>query len=127
MAGEVLLLGDRTQQELISVYQNATLFVLTPIQTEDGDRDGIPNVIVEAMAVGLPMITTAVSGIPELVENNQNGLLYQPHDVKGISSGIIELLRDTQKRKQFGRAGSKKVMEQFDITQAAKRLKMLYL
>ena len=126
MAGEILLMGDRNQHELISVYQHATLFILTPIQTQDGDRDGIPNVIVEAMAVGLPVITTAVSGIPELVENNQNGLLYQPHDVEGISSGIIELLRDTEKRRQFGRAGSKKVMEQFDITQAAKRLKTLY-
>jgi glycosyltransferase involved in cell wall biosynthesis len=127
MAGEVLLMGDRTQQELISVYQNATLFILTPVQTEDGDRDGIPNVIVEAMAVGLPVITTAVSGIPELVENNRNGLLYQPHDVEGISFGIIELLHDTQKRRQLGSAGSKKVMEQFDITQAARRLKKLFI
>jgi glycosyltransferase involved in cell wall biosynthesis len=127
LAADVKLMGDCTQQELISVYQNATLFILTPAQTEDGDRDGIPNVIVEAMAVGLPVITTAVSGIPELVENNRNGLLYQPHDVEGISSGIIELLHDTQKCRQLGRAGSKKVMEQFDITQAARRLKTLFI
>ncbi|MGZ9165957.1 MAG: glycosyltransferase, partial [Anaerolineales bacterium] len=64
--------------------------------------------------------------IPELVENNQNGLLYQPHDVEGIASGIIELLRNAEKRRQLGEAGSKKVMEQFDITQAAKRLKTLF-
>jgi glycosyltransferase involved in cell wall biosynthesis len=127
MAGEVSLKGDRTQQELIPLYQNATLFILTPVQTDDGDRDGIPNVLVEAMAVGLPVITTAVAGIPELVENNQNGLLYQPHDVEGISSGIIELLRNAEKRRQLGGAGSKKVMEQFDITQAAKRLKTLFI
>jgi glycosyltransferase involved in cell wall biosynthesis len=127
MTGEVTLKGDRTQQELISVYQSAALFILTPHQTEDGDRDGIPNVLVEAMAVGLPVITTAISGIPELVENNQNGLLYQPHDVEGISSGIIELLRNAQKRKQFGSEASKKVMEQFDIAQAAKRLKTLLI
>ena len=127
MADEVLLMGDRAQQELISIYQNATLFVLTPVQTDDGDRDGIPNVLVEAMAVGLPVITTAVSGIPELVDNNQNGLLYQPHDVDGISSGIIDLLHNAEKRKQFGSAASKKVMEQFDITQAANRLKALFV
>jgi glycosyltransferase involved in cell wall biosynthesis len=127
MMGEVILKGDRTQQELISVYQNATLFVLTPVQTDDGDRDGIPNVLVEAMAVGLPVITTAVSGIPELVENNQNGLLCRPRDVEGISSGIIELLRNAEKRRQLGSAGSKKVMEQFDIAQAAKRLKTLFI
>ena len=95
-------MGDITQQELISIYQNATIFALTPMQTEDGDRDGIPNVLVEAMAVGLPVVTTAVAGIPELVNNNLNGLLYQPHDVNGISSGIIELLRDTGKTATVG-------------------------
>lgn len=127
MAGEVRLMGDCTQQELMSIYQKATLFVLTPVQTEDGDRDGIPNVLLEAMAVGLPVITTAVAGIPELVENNQNGLIYQPHDVEGISSGIIELLRNADKRKQLGGAASKKVSEHFDITQAANRLKTLFV
>ncbi len=126
MTDEVSLKGDRTQQELISVYQDATLFALTPIQTEDGDRDGIPNVLVEAMAVGLPVITTAVSGIPELVEHNQNGLLYQSHDVEGISSGIIDLLQDVQKRRRLGSAASKKVREQFDVTQAASRLRALF-
>jgi glycosyltransferase involved in cell wall biosynthesis len=127
MAGEVSLKGDRTQQELIPLYQNATLFILTPVQTDDGDRDGIQNVLVEAMAVGLPVITTAVAGIPELVENNQNGLLYQPHDVEGISSGIIELLRNAEKRRQLGGAASKTVTEQFDITQAASHLKALFV
>jgi glycosyltransferase involved in cell wall biosynthesis len=97
------------------------------MQTDDGDRDGIPNVLVEAMAMGLPVITTAVAGIPELVENNQNGLLYQSHDVVGISSGIIELLRNAEKRRQLGAAGSKKVREQFDVAQAAKRLKTLFI
>jgi glycosyltransferase involved in cell wall biosynthesis len=127
LAGEVTLHGDRPQQELIPAFQNATLFVLTPFQTEDGDRDGIPNVLVESMAVGVPVITTAVAGIPELVEHNQNGLLYQPHDVEGISSGITELLRNPEKRRQMGDAGSKKVREQFDVAQAAQRLKALFV
>jgi glycosyltransferase involved in cell wall biosynthesis len=127
MTSDVMLMGDSTQQELISIYQKATLFALTPVQTEDGDRDGIPNVLLEAMAVGLPVITTAVAGIPELVEDNQNGLLYQPHDVDGISSGILELLDNTEKRKLLGDRASKKVKEQFDVAQAAKRLKTLFI
>jgi len=127
MEGEVILHGDRTQHELVAAYHSATLFTLTPVQTEDGDRDGIPNVLVEAMAVGLPVITTAVAGIPELVDHDQNGLLYQPHDVEGISSGIIELLGNVEKRRQFGRAASKKVREQFDIVQAAQQLKTLFI
>jgi glycosyltransferase involved in cell wall biosynthesis len=127
MAGEVMLNGSRTQQELISIYRNATLFILTPFQTEDGDRDGIPNVLLEAMAVGLPVIATRVAGIPELIDHNQNGLLYQPHDVEGISSGIIELLNSVEKRRQLGCAASKKIREQFDITQAAQCLKSLFI
>jgi glycosyltransferase involved in cell wall biosynthesis len=126
MTGEILLCGDRTQQELITIFQTATLFLLTPVQTEDGDRDGIPNVLLEAMAVGLPVITTAVAGIPELVENNRNGLLFAPHDVEGISAGVIELLHDTGKRRRLGDAASKKVQEQFDIDQSANRLKALF-
>ena len=125
MVDDIVLHGDRAQQELISVYQNSSLFILTPIQTEDGDRDGIPNVLLEAMAVGLPVITTAVAGIPELVEHSKNGFLYQPHDVEGIASGIIELLRDEAKGRELGQAAAQKVAEQFDIVQAANRLKAL--
>jgi glycosyltransferase involved in cell wall biosynthesis len=127
MTGDVRLMGDITQQELISIYQTADLFILTPVQTEDGDRDGIPNVLVEAMAVALPVVTTAVAGIPELVDHDQNGLLYPSRDVDGISAGIVELLRNPDKRRQFGDAGLKKVREHFDVTQAAKRLKALFI
>jgi glycosyltransferase involved in cell wall biosynthesis len=127
MAGDVVLMGDRPQEELISVYQSASLFVLTPVQTEDGDRDGVPNVLVEAMAVGLPVITTAVAGIPELVDHDQNGLLYQPHDPEGISTGMLELLGNLEKRRQFGSAASKKVREHFNIEQAARQLKTLFI
>jgi glycosyltransferase involved in cell wall biosynthesis len=79
------------------------------------------------MAVGLPVITTSVSGIPELVDDHQNGLMYQPHDVEGISSGIIELLQNAQKRAQLGNAAAKRVREQFDVTLAANRLKALFI
>ncbi|HMD81442.1 MAG TPA: glycosyltransferase, partial [Anaerolineales bacterium] len=123
---DILLMGDRSQHELIPIFQSATFFALTPVQTEDGDRDGIPNVLVEAMAVGLPVITTAVAGIPELVDHDQNGFLYQQHDVEGISSGITELLRNAEKRRQLGEAALKKVTEQFDVTLAANRLKALF-
>jgi glycosyltransferase involved in cell wall biosynthesis len=126
LTDDVMLKGDRMQQELISVFQNATLFLLTPFQTEDGDRDGIPNVLLEAMAVSLPVVTTDVAGIPELVEHNQTGLLYQPHDVEGVASGIIELLNNAEKRRQLSKAASQKVAEQFDIAQAASRLKALF-
>ena len=126
MTGDILLHGERTQQELIPLLQKAAFFALTPVEVGTGDRDGIPNVLVEAMAVGLPVITTAVAGIAELVEDQQDGLLYQPHDVQGISSGIMELLSDERLRRRLGSAASKKVAERFDIDHAARRLKVLF-
>jgi glycosyltransferase involved in cell wall biosynthesis len=126
LSDQIVLQGDRVQRELISVFQNATLFILTPFQTADGDRDGIPNVLLEAMAVGLPVITTEVAGIPELVEHNQTGLLYPPHNVEEIASGIIELLNDQEKRRMLGQAAARKVAEQFNITQAANHLRALF-
>ncbi|HEY6073933.1 MAG TPA: glycosyltransferase family 4 protein [Anaerolineales bacterium] len=127
LAGEVMLKGSRTQKELISIFQSASLFIITPFQTDDGDRDGIPNSLLEAMAVGLPVITTAAGGIPELVEHDQNGLLYPPRDIGAISSGIIELLHNAHKRSQLGSAASKKVREQFNITRAANRLRDVFV
>ena len=73
-----------------------------------------------------PVITTAAGGIRELVENNRDGLLYQPHDVEGIAAGIIRLLHNPHVRSQLGREASKKVREQFDIAQAASRLRDLF-
>src|SRR5262245_6649982 len=64
---EVRLPGAVAQRDLIPVFQQADIFALAPFVTEDGDRDGVPNVLVEAMACGLPVVSTAVSGIPELV------------------------------------------------------------
>ena len=127
MSEDILLMGDSSQHELIPIFQSATFFALTPVQTDDGDRDGIPNVLVEAMAVGLPVVTTAVAGIPELVEHDRNGFLYQQHDVDGISLGITELLSDAEKRTQLGAAALKKVTEQFDVRLAADRLKALFV
>lgn len=126
LSGRVALAGSCTQQELLAVFQSAALFVLTPTVTEDGDRDGIPNVLVEAMAVGLPVISTITAGIPELVTHNLNGLLYMPHDVDGIAAGIGDLLQDEHKRHRLGRAARPRVTEQFDLALAACQLKELF-
>ncbi|MFL5802860.1 MAG: glycosyltransferase, partial [Roseiflexaceae bacterium] len=81
----VALPGAVAQHELIPVLQQAGIFALTPFVTEDGDRDGVPNVLVEAMACGVPVVATAISGIPELVTHEQNGLLVAPHDPTAIA------------------------------------------
>jgi glycosyltransferase involved in cell wall biosynthesis len=126
LAAEVKLAGFRPQHELVEVYQSAALFALAPYVTGDGDQDGIPNVLTEAMAVGLPVVSTRAAGVPELVAHRQNGLLYEPHDAEGIAAGIRELLSDGQRRVRFGRAARRRVVEQFDVTRAALHLRELF-
>jgi glycosyltransferase involved in cell wall biosynthesis len=126
LADQVTLAGNRDQAGLIPILQRATLFILTPSVTGDGDREGIPNVLVEAMAIGLPVISTAVAGIPELIISGHNGLLFPPHAVDAIAAGVIDLLRDAEKCSQFGEAARHTVTQQFDVCQAGAALKQLF-
>jgi len=126
LAGDVALPGECSQRELIPIFQQADIFALTPFVTEDGDRDGIPNVLVEAMACGLAPVSTAVSGIPELIRHEQNGLLAQPRDIAGLADHLGRLLDDAQQRKQFGKAARQTVVEHFDLHAAARQIAELF-
>ena len=123
---EVMLAGSCTQQQLVPLFQRATAFALTPFVTDDGDRDGIPNVLFEAMACGLPIVTTAVGGITELVTHDHNGLLVEPHNAPAIAAELIVLLGNETKRKRLGEAARRTVVEHFDVCLAARRLASLF-
>jgi glycosyltransferase involved in cell wall biosynthesis len=116
---QVTLQGARPQHELLPEFQNADLFALTPAITSDGDRDGVPNVLVEAMACGLPVVSTSVSGVPELVIHGQNGLLFSPGDSKSIAAGMASILSDESERRRMGEAARRTVVECFDLQASA--------
>jgi len=122
----VFLTGMLAQDEVIELYKRATIFVLPCQITDDGDRDGIPNVLVEAMAMELPVISTNVSGIPELVEHEQNGLLVRPEDPAGLAAAIARLLDQPQRRRELGKAGREKVCREFSAERNAEDLKALF-
>jgi glycosyltransferase involved in cell wall biosynthesis len=123
---DVTLAGECAQRELIPVFQRANIFALAPFVTEDGDRDGVPNVLVEAMACGLPVVATAVAGIPELVAHERNGLLVPPHDPEALAGALAALLDNAAKREQFGAMARHTVVESFDLRAAARELAALF-
>jgi len=126
LADTVELAGVCPQHELVPVFQRADLFVLAPFITEDGDRDGVPNVLVEAMACGLPVVSTAVSGVPELVHHEANGLLVPPHDAPALAAALAALLDDPLRRARLGQAARRTVVEHFDLRAGAGQLAALF-
>jgi glycosyltransferase involved in cell wall biosynthesis len=95
-------------------YQRAHLFVLGCEVTANGDRDGIPNVLLESMAMGVPVAATAISAIPELVETEKTGLLVPPGQPEQLAEAMIRLLTDTELRTRIISAARQRVMQDFD-------------
>lgn len=122
----VTLCGALAHEDVVDEYRHADIFVLPAILASDGQRDGIPNVILEAMAMELPVVSTAHSGIPEVVADGSNGSLVPPEDVPALSRALAKLLDDGQERRRLGRQGRQTVLEQFDVEQNVARLLKLF-
>jgi glycosyltransferase involved in cell wall biosynthesis len=123
---EVELVGERDGEEVLRAYQRADIFALTPCVTADGDRDGVPNVIVEAMACGLPVVTTDAGGVAEAVQHGVNGLVATPRDVGTLARHLTELVTDGTRRRALGEAGRRMVEERFDVRTAARQLSCVF-
>ena len=110
----VTLAGKLTRDQVIARYARAALYVQPSRVAADGDRDGIPNVLLEAMAMGLPVLATRVSGIPELVHDRRNGLLVEPDAPAALAVAMSELLDDRALGARLGVAARATVTETFD-------------
>jgi glycosyltransferase involved in cell wall biosynthesis len=109
----VQLSGKMTHDDLIELYRQTAVFAL-PCQVEsDGDRDGIPNVLLEALAMEIAVVSTSVSGIPEVIQDGVNGVLIAPHDAKALADAIRRLLDSQALRKRLGLAGRQTVANRF--------------
>lgn len=123
----VALRPAMTQEELRQVYQRATLFVLPCQIADNDDRDGIPNVLVEAMASGLPVVSTNISGVPELIEHGVNGLLTPQKDARALADAVARLLDAPALRRELGGAAREKVCRLFDAESNILALHRLFL
>jgi glycosyltransferase involved in cell wall biosynthesis len=112
--GRLRLEGQLSQAELYEQYRRAFALCLPCRVMEDGDRDGIPNVLVEAMACGTPVVTTPISGIPEVVRDGVNGLLVAPDDPLALADAILRLWRDPELARSLGARGRQTVARELD-------------
>ncbi|MGZ0080196.1 glycosyltransferase family 4 protein [Methylomonas sp. TEB] len=122
----ISLPGAVTQEELRGIYQQGSVFALPCLVVDNGDRDGIPNVLVEAMAMEMPVISTDISGIPELIQDQVNGLLVPEKNAAAMADAIERLLKDQALRQRLGQAARQTVCQDFNSRHTTVALKKLF-
>jgi len=118
--------GFVPHEQVPELLREADCFVMSSRVSASGDRDGIPNVILEAMAHGLPVVGTDVSGIGEVVQDGITGVLTPPENARALAAGIARLLGDRELALAMARAGQRQVLERFDPAARAADLAALY-
>jgi glycosyltransferase involved in cell wall biosynthesis len=126
LGGAVQFLGSRAQPEVAGALANADVLAAPSVPTADGRREGIPVALMEGMACGLPVVATALSGIPELVRDGVNGLLVEPGDVAALAHAIASLARDPDLRARLGTAARGTIETEFDIERSGAMLADLF-
>jgi colanic acid/amylovoran biosynthesis glycosyltransferase len=118
----VVLVGPRTRTQIADELRGADVLVAPSVRTRQGKREGIPVVLMEAMSCGLPVVASAISGIPELVEHRVSGLLVPPGDPRAIADALRQLDGDPVLREHLGRAARRRVLAEFDLDASAAEL-----
>jgi len=117
IADRVKLVGPRPQDGVLDAYKKAAIFALPCVIGSDGNRDGLPTVLLEAMATGLPPVSTSLTGVPEIIDHDENGLLVEPGDPVALADALLGLLQDRSLRSEMGIAARRKVEREFDVRQ----------
>jgi colanic acid/amylovoran biosynthesis glycosyltransferase len=125
LGDSVRMHGVQTHEFVADLLQRASLFVQHSVTAPDGDAEGLPVAILEAMSAALPVVSTRHSGIPEAVEEGVTGLLVDEHDVTGMATAMAQLLDDQGRAAAMGMAGRQRVIEHFTQEQARDRLRAM--
>lgn len=119
LTGRVDLLGSLDHEATLEWYRRADVFALACKVAPDGDRDSMPVVTKEAMAAGLPVVSTTEVGVPEMVDDGKTGLLVPPSDPEALAAALDQLFDDPARRREMGRTGRQAVADRFDIRDQA--------
>jgi len=115
LASRITWRGARAQDEVLAAYRSADLFVLASVVARDGDRDGLPNVLMEAQSQGLACLSTQVSGIPELIEDGGTGVLVAPGQIPALRDALARLIAEPDLRRRLGTAGAARLRHEFSL------------
>jgi len=111
---------------VLARYRDADLFVLPSRVSGDGDRDGLPNVLMEAQSQGLACVATDVSAIPELIRPDATGVLVQPEAPGALARALADLIESPERRMFLGRAGQHRVRTEFSSADGLDRLAAMF-
>ncbi|MGZ2486773.1 glycosyltransferase involved in cell wall biosynthesis [Rhizobium pisi] len=126
LSHRVVWKGAMAQEDVLDHYRRADLFALACRIAANGDRDGLPNVLVEASSQRLVCLSTEVSGVPELLKNGENGLVVPPEDPVLLARALEAAIRDPALRKRLGDAAESQVREHFDYHSSIRQLAGLF-
>ena len=126
LEGQVRLAGPQTQAQVALRLAHATIFVLPCTREADGGMDNLPTVIMEAMAAGLPVISTPLAGVPEMVEPDVNGELVPERDPAAICAAMERLISDPARARRLGDRGRQIAREKFSIETSARQLREIF-
>jgi len=126
ISAKVDLIDKLSNDEVVDNLMSRNIYVQPSVAAKNGDQEGIPTAIMEAMACGLPIIATTHSGIPEIVKNNVNGILVPERNIEKLANVMEKLAKNPDLQKEFGNAGRKIVEEKFNIDKQIKKLEEVY-
>lgn len=122
LEGKVEIAGPKTEPEIRELLAKSRVFALACCREKDGGMDNLPTVIMEAMAAGLPVVSTLIAGVPEMVLEQQTGALVSEHDAPALAEALRAFLTDAGRAAEFGRQGREIARERFDIGVTSREL-----
>lgn len=119
---KVHIKGTMVNEDVLDELKKSSVFVLPCIEASDGDKDGVPVSLMESMAMQIPVISTDVTGIPELINNNVDGVIVRQNNPEKLAEAIIKIKDDKEFAERIRKKGREKIMEKHDIEKNVKKL-----